>query len=110
MDRKTAESPIKIHRALAGFGLIAAIGMAFQIPDGPAVHRDLTLQVDPNTIPPQVLNVLPSLGPVKVKAIVEARERAPFQSIEDLDRRVKGIGPATAQALKPFFRFPSAKP
>ena len=53
------------------------------------------LIVDPNTAPPLVLGALPHLGPAKVRCIIAARDHARFRSLDDLDARVKGIGPAT---------------
>ena len=45
---------------------------------------------------------LPGIGPVKAEAIVRARnERGPFASVDDL-LAVKGIGPKTLAALRPF--------
>ena len=63
------------------------------------------LLVDPNTAPASVLASLPGLGPVLSGRIVEAREVGPFRSLDDLDRRVKGIGPVKSKALRPFLRF-----
>jgi hypothetical protein len=40
-----------------------------------------------------------------VKRIVAAREMTPFRSLDDLDTRVRGIGPATIAALSPFLQF-----
>ena len=65
-----------------------------------------TLRVDANSAPPAVLGALPGIGPVLAGRIVEARAASPFGSLDDLDRRVKGIGPAKAGALRPFLRFP----
>jgi competence protein ComEA len=62
------------------------------------------LVVDPNTAPPEVLCALPKLGPALVARIIEARDEAPFRSLDDLDARVKGIGPATIAALRPHLR------
>lgn len=62
------------------------------------------LVVDLNTAPPAVLMALPRLGPVLVERVVAAREEAPFRSLEDFDARVKGIGPATVAALRPYVR------
>jgi competence protein ComEA len=62
------------------------------------------LVVDPNTAPPEVLMALPRLGPVLAGRIVAARREAPFSSLDDLDARVRGIGPATLAALKPYLR------
>ena len=61
------------------------------------------LVVDADTAPLPVLEALPGLGQALAGRIVAAR---PFRSLADLDRRVKGIGPAKAAALRPFLRFP----
>ncbi len=68
-----------------------------------------SLIVDANTAPDSVLGALPGIGPVLAGRIVEARETRPFRSLDDLDRRVKGIGPVKAAALKPFLRFEPAE-
>ena len=85
--------------ASAALGLIAVSPRA----SGPAGAIP-SLVVDPNTAPVEILVALPRLGPVLAGRIVEARESRPFRSIEDLDARVKGIGPATVAALKPYLR------
>ena len=64
----------------------------------------IALVVDPNTAPPAVLMALPRLGPALVGRIVTQRDIEPFDSIEDLDRRVKGIGPATIKSIRPFLK------
>ncbi len=63
------------------------------------------MAVDPNSAPAPVLGSLPGLGPVLSARIIEARGLAPFRSLDDLDRRVYGIGPAKVAGLKPFLRF-----
>ncbi len=65
------------------------------------------LIVDPNRAPPEVLDVLPKLGPRLVARIVAARNEAPFRSIEDLDARIDGIGPVTMKALRPHLHIES---
>ena len=84
----------------------AAAGLLFAGRDAkrPATPPPPALVVDLNTAPPEVLGALPRLGPVLVGRIVSAREEAPFRSLEDLDARVKGIGPATIAALRPHVR------
>jgi competence protein ComEA len=61
--------------------------------------------VDANTVPSEVLGALPGLGPALSGRIIEAREVTPFRTLDDLDRRVKGIGPAKVSAIRPFLRF-----
>ena len=90
--------------ACGAMGLLAATPRG-----GGSISRAPTLQVDPNTAPPEVLSALPRLGPVLVRAILEAREEAPFQSLEDLDARVRRVGPATVAALRPYLRFKPAE-
>ncbi len=65
----------------------------------------VTLRVDPNTCPEAALYALPRLGPALVGRIVEARRAAPFRSVDDLAMRVQGIGPVTAEALRPYLQF-----
>lgn len=90
----------------AAFGLAAWLGWART--EGPsAPPPDPTLVLDPNTAPAVVMMALPRLGPALVGRIVAERGVAPFRSIDDLDRRVKGIGPATAASLRPHLRFDS---
>ena len=92
--------------ALAALGLIAARGSGPS--DGP-IDPAPRLIVDPNTAPPVVLAALPHLGPAMVGRIVAEREKAPFRSLEDLDARVRGIGPATAASLRPFLQIEAAR-
>ena len=71
---------------------------------------DVSLVVDPNDAPPAVLMALPRLGPALVGRIVAQREIEPFDSIEDLDHRVKGIGPATIKSIRPFLKVETRSP
>lgn len=91
--------------------IAAALPLAWRFAaHGPADPPPLPwpdLVVDPNTVPGPVLEALPGLGPALAGRIVAARAERPFGSLADLDRRVKGIGPAKAAALRPFLRFPT---
>jgi competence protein ComEA len=62
------------------------------------------LVIDPNTAPASVLEALPHVGPSLVKQLIEQRERHPFESTEDLRRRVRGLGPVTLARLAPHLR------
>ncbi len=69
------------------------------------------LVVDVNTAPAEVLVALPKLGPTLAGRIVEARREVPFRSFDDIDARVRNIGPATIAALRPHLRIgPVAAP
>lgn len=56
--------------------------------------------VDLNAAPAQVLATLPGVGPSLAERIVGARDDGPFASVDDLVR-VRGIGPATVERLRP---------
>jgi competence protein ComEA len=91
--------------------LLASIagGLAIGLLAGTLGDREPTIEppslvVDPNRAPAAVLEALPGIGPGRRAALIAERRRAPFRSLDDLDRRVKRIGPATIAALKPFLR------
>jgi competence protein ComEA len=88
-----------------------SLSMAWTSIDEPSGPLPLpTLEVDANSAPPAVLGALPGIGPVLAGRIVEAREARPFRTLDDLDRRVKGIGPVKVAGLRPFLRFGPAGP
>jgi competence ComEA-like helix-hairpin-helix protein len=66
-------------------------------------------RVDPNTAARELLENLPGVGPGRAGAIVEARERSPFEATRDLER-VPGIGPRTLEKLEPFLEVDSETP
>ena len=87
-------------RRLVGFGvlLVALVG-ATAAPAEPAGDP-----VDLNRASEVELTRLPGIGAKKARAIVDERLRGgPFQSVDDLER-VRGIGPATIDRLRPFAR------
>ncbi len=65
--------------------------------DGPAEP------IDVNTATADELEQLPHIGPTISARIIQFREQRPFQSVDEL-RRVKGIGPKTLEALRPFVK------
>lgn len=56
--------------------------------------------VNINTASPAELETLPGIGPTLAQRIVAARAQQPFISLDDLDQRVKGIGPSLRQQLE----------
>ena len=92
--------------------LIAALGLRFashSLGAGPrqAYQVAPVLVIDPNTAPPSVLGALPHLGPALVRKLVEQREIRPFDSTDDLRRRVRGFGPVTLARLAPHLQIRS---
>lgn len=64
--------------------------------------RELEFRIDVNSASWVEWMQLPEIGESLARRIVADREeRGPFLSVEDVDR-VKGIGPATMQKIRPF--------
>ena len=55
--------------------------------------------VNLNTAPPELLSVLPGVGPSKALGIVAYRTRHPFRTVDELVR-VKGIGRRMVRAMR----------
>lgn len=60
-------------------------------------------RLDPNVAPEVELDRLPGVGPATAAAIAAARDTAAFRRPEDL-LRVRGIGPATLERIRPWVR------
>jgi competence protein ComEA len=56
--------------------------------------------VNLNTAPPEVLALLPGIGPAKVGSILAYRKRRPFRTVDELVR-IRGIGRKQVRALRP---------
>jgi competence ComEA-like helix-hairpin-helix protein len=56
-----------------------------------AQGKDLDGVVNLNTAPADLLELLPGIGPAKVRSIVAYRQRRPFRTVDELVR-IKGIG------------------
>ncbi|WP_422929861.1 ComEA family DNA-binding protein [Singulisphaera sp. PoT] len=87
---------------LAASGTLALLTLAPR--DEPPAELPSGLVLDPNTARPEVLGALPKVGPALVARILEAREESPFRSVDELEGRVRGIGPATLETLRPYLR------
>ena len=78
---------------------------------------ELEDKLDPNTATADDLSALPNLGPAMARRILEDREQfqkshpnePAYKTLNDL-QRIKGIGPATLENLRPYLRFPTTQP
>lgn len=59
--------------------------------------------LDPNTSPPDSLELLPGIGKVLADRIVEYRQHNRFEKEVDITE-VKGIGPKLYERIKPYLR------
>ena len=64
-----------------------------------AQGKDLDGVVNLNTATPDLLELLPGIGPAKVRGIVVYRQRRPFRTIDELVR-IKGIGRKMVRRLR----------
>ena len=65
-----------------------------------AAGKDLVGVINLNTAGPELLGLLPGVGPSKAKGIVAYRSRRPFRTVDELVR-VKGIGRRMVRTLRP---------
>ena len=83
----------------------------------PSRYDELADRIDPNTADWQTLAALPAIGEKRAKEIVAYRDefaarhsgRRAFNRLEDL-HRIKGIGPAMTNSLRPYLTFPAPEP
>jgi competence protein ComEA len=71
--------------------LIVACGLAFSRPGRAAPRGRLEGVVNINAASPEELQLLPGVGPAKVRNILAYRTKHPFRTVEELVR-IKGIG------------------
>ena len=91
-------------------GVLAARHRAVRPPEtpraiaAPAVEASEPGPLDLNRADAAALEALPRIGPALARRIVEDRAaNGPFESVEDL-ARVRGIGPATVEAVRALVR------
>lgn len=83
-------------RAFATLAVVALVaGAAPAHAGGKAVEGVVNL----NTAPPELLSVLPGVGPSKALGILAYRARHPFRTVDELVR-VKGIGRRMVRAMR----------
>jgi competence protein ComEA len=61
--------------------------------------KGLTGVVNLNTAPPEVLGLLPGVGPAKAAEIAAYRKRRPFRTVDELVR-IRGIGRKMVRRLR----------
>ena len=109
--------PLRVHVALEAAGIDDLSGMPDAVVEPgtrivvegrsyrlESMERPLVvgLPISLNTADQTTLESIPGIGPSKASAIIEERASGGhFQSVEDL-ARVKGIGPSTVEAMRPF--------
>ena len=94
------------RRLIAGLVLLPAVVLLFVSRSSPPPARSTpSLRLDPNTAPRQVILTLPRFGPSLTDSLIRAREDRAFRSLDDLDRRVRGVGPSTVALIRPLLRF-----
>lgn len=79
--------------------LSAAATIALAPRDALAESKDLDGVVNLNTAPPEMLELLPGIGPSKVHSILWYRQRHPFRTVDELVR-IKGIGRKMVRRLR----------
>lgn len=80
-----------------------SLGSGARVLDDRATPAPLpALVIDLNSATVGELTLLPMIGPARAEAIVRDRvERGPFAQADDL-QRVRGIGPAITERVRPF--------
>jgi competence protein ComEA len=106
MSRHAAPCALPGLGLMIGCAVLALVGVtlarAGRQPAGAAPAAPPDMRVEINRAAVAELLLLPAIGPALSQRIVLEREaRGPFGSLEDL-RRVRGIGPATVERLRPY--------
>jgi hypothetical protein len=103
-----ARRSLGLGAAALSAGLLAQVFIGGTGPGSRPAPPELVIRL--NHAPVPVVEALPRVGPVIASAIVKARGKIRFRSIEDLRARVSRIGPVTAAALLPHLRFDDSGP
>src|SRR5262247_2748268 len=85
--------------ARAALALLVGIPLAATAPRAPAAGKAVEGVVNLNTAAPEVLALLPGIGPAKVQSILAYRRKHPFRTVDELVR-IKGIGRKMVRRLR----------
>jgi competence protein ComEA len=82
--------------------VLVLVLLAILVPRRPTHAATKALQgaVNLNTAPPEVLGLLPGIGPAKAQSIVAYRKKHPFRTVDELVR-IKGVGRRMVRGLRP---------
>jgi competence ComEA-like helix-hairpin-helix protein len=81
-------------------GVLLSVGLAIVLSGRSAsAGKGIAGVVNLNTAPPEVLSLLPGVGPAKAAAILTYRKRRPFRTVDELVR-IKGIGRKMVRRLR----------
>ena len=79
--------------------VVARLGVAVRSASARGEGKDLDGVVNLNTAAPEMLELLPGIGPAKVHSILWYRQRHPFRTVDELVR-IKGIGRKMVRRLR----------
>ena len=85
---------MRLGASLVVLTLVAMVGRAAD------AAKTVEGVVNLNTAPPEILGLLPGVGPSKATEIVTYRKRHPFRTVDELVR-IKGIGRKMVRQLRP---------
>jgi competence protein ComEA len=80
-------------------GLLLAAGLLACTFPGRAMARQLP-GIDANKATEVELDAISGIGPALAARIVTERRNGPFESLEDLQQRVRGVGPASLKRMQ----------
>lgn len=104
-----------LHEIIFSVGIVVLILLAgamavWYFSDEPAspLPVDYQLKVNINTADVEVITLLPGVGDALAGRIVEARQTGgPFADLQELQKRVSGLGPAKTEQLGAYLLFES---
>jgi len=95
----------------AAVAVASAVALRGPTPAATPPQPARAVRIDPDRADAATLALLPGVGPgLAARIVADRAERGPFEAPEEL-ARVRGIGPATLEAMRPYLSFaPSSAP
>lgn len=107
-------SQVEAHALFVTAGDVVPLGPHGERSVGPpkrmsgARQLALGLRIDPNRATEDELLALPDVGPTLARAVLQARQQAPFRQEADL-RKVRGLGEKRLAKLRPYLVWPGTQ-